>query len=116
VLRVKKPQAKSLYRKGGQAGVGARGVNLARSPVGALARPDRVAYPVGPGDPAGTRDDQEQLVPGSRVGPDGPAWLQGQTGDGHGTVAGSDAGGMQPDAAVRAYRPLIAVETENLNA
>jgi hypothetical protein len=29
--------------------------------MGALARLDRVAYPVGPGDPAGTGDDQEQL-------------------------------------------------------
>src|SRR6202043_3394511 len=100
----------------GEAGVGTGGVNLARGPAGALADLDRVTHPVGPGDPAGTRDDQEQLVPGRRVGPDGPARPHYQAGDSHVTGAGGDSGGMQPDAAVRANQTLVTVEAEDLHA
>jgi hypothetical protein len=49
------------------------------------------------------------------VGPNGPAWPQRQAGEGHATVAGGDAGGMQPDAAVRADQMLVSVETENFH-
>lgn len=116
VLRFEKPQAGSLHRESGEAGSGAGGVNLARGPAGALAGLDRVAYPVRPGHPAGTCDDQEQLVPGRGVGPDGPARPHRQAGDGHATAAGGDPGGMQPGTAVRADQTLVAVEAEDLHA
>jgi hypothetical protein len=52
VLGLKKPQAGSLHRESGEAGVSAGRVNLARGPADALAGLDRAAYPVGFGDPA----------------------------------------------------------------
>jgi hypothetical protein len=95
---------------------GAGGVNLARGPAGTLACLHRVTYPVGAGYPAGTLNDQEQLLSGRWVGTDGPARPHRQAGDRYATLAGGDSGRMQPDAAVRIDQTFVTVEAEDFHA